>query len=88
MAIATNTYLLMYPRPILANMISTDPDIADSLFAALRNISPNEMREHARVYAGEMFKIEPKDLANVRIQLPENLTAANPQQELPFRKAQ
>jgi len=83
-AIATNTYLLLYPRQPLAKIIARRPGERRHIFAALQHSAANGMRDHARVHAGGLFKIEPRELANVRIDLPPTLGADNVREQLSF----
>jgi adenine-specific DNA-methyltransferase len=69
-AIATNTYLLLYPRPRLAEILSRRPAEGGHVFLALQQAAANGVRENARVYAGGLLKIEPRDLSNVRLSIP------------------
>lgn len=69
-AIATNTYLLLYPRPAVAQILSRHPAAASQLFSALQQAAANGLREHARVHAGGLLKIEPRELCNVRLSFP------------------
>jgi adenine-specific DNA-methyltransferase len=69
-AIATNTYLLMYPRPRLAAFISQHPEFAGVLFASLKRAAVAGIHDYARVHAGGLFKIEPRELSRVAITMP------------------
>ncbi len=69
-AIATNTYLLLYPRPPLAEILSRRPAAGRDLFSVLQEAAANGVSEHARVHAGGLLKIEPRELLNVRLAIP------------------
>ena len=69
-AIATNTYLLLYPRPPLAEILSRRPAARADLFSVLQQAAANGVIEHARVHAGGLLKIEPRELLNVRLAIP------------------
>lgn len=85
-AIATNTYILMYPKPPLAKAIAENPALADLMFEILQKAAESEMHQHTRVYAGGLHKIEPKELSNVVLDLPPELisVASHNQLQLPF----
>ncbi|MBI3477427.1 MAG: Eco57I restriction-modification methylase domain-containing protein [Acidobacteria bacterium] len=82
-AIATNTYLLLYPRPSLAEMLSRDPTAASRVFAMLQQTAEVGFREYGRVHAGGLVKIEPRELLEVRLEVPSSLAidAITDQQE-------
>lgn len=61
-AIATNTYLMLYPKPALKRLIDEFPEMIPVLFSALERASASEIHELARFHAGGLTKIEPKDL--------------------------
>jgi hypothetical protein len=85
-AIATNTYLLLYPRPPLAETLSRDPTAASRVFAMLRHAEENGLREHARVHAGGLLKIEPRELLDVRLEVPSNLAVDAINDQLEFSR--
>jgi adenine-specific DNA-methyltransferase len=64
-AIATNLYLMLYPRNGLAMLLRQDADRAADVFALLGKVSGHELRGEGRVYGGGLNKIEPKELARV-----------------------
>lgn len=68
-ATATNTYLMLYPRPILARAISKDPGLVRVIWQVLKNTSPEAMVNEGRVYGGGLHKLEPKELGNIRIDI-------------------
>ncbi|MDI9853994.1 Eco57I restriction-modification methylase domain-containing protein [Comamonas sp. 17RB] len=61
-AIATNTYLMLYPKPALQRLLENSPDYASMLFKSLEQASVDEILELTRSHAGGLTKIEPKDL--------------------------
>jgi adenine-specific DNA-methyltransferase len=83
-AIATNTYLLLYPRPALAKILSNDPEAAGRIFSTLQQAAANGIRDHARVYAGGMLKIEPRDLLDVHLAAPTLPPLENIKSQLEF----
>ncbi len=64
-AIATNSYLMLYPKNHLQQAISKKPNSVYKIWKALKNISGNDIEEEGRIYGGGLKKIEPKELANV-----------------------
>ena len=64
-ATATNVYLMLYPKPLLARQLETRPGAMRKLWEALNIIKPETLLGSGRVYGGGMHKLEPKELANV-----------------------
>ncbi len=64
-ATAANVYLLLYPKPMLARALMRSPQLARKVWAALNEISPKTLLGEGRVYGGGLYKMEPKELANV-----------------------
>jgi len=64
-AIAANVYLLLYPKKELAAAIKKEPNLIQSLWEMLKSIKPEALRGEGRVYGGELYKMEPKELGNV-----------------------
>ena len=64
-AIATNSYLMLYPKAILQKAIIQTPDILYKVWDALGNITANDLESEGRVYGGGLKKIEPKELSLV-----------------------
>jgi adenine-specific DNA-methyltransferase len=64
-ATVANVYLAMYPTPLLARAIKNDKTLIRRVWRGLNTIGTNQLLSEARVYGGGMFKLEPKELANV-----------------------
>lgn len=64
-AIVTNSYLMLYPKAHLQQVISANPNSIYKIWEILKGISGNEIEEEGRVYGGGLKKIEPKELAKV-----------------------
>jgi len=64
-AIAANTYLMLYPKPNIAEQINKQPGAIQSIWKELNSIKPEMLISEGRVYGGGLYKLEPKELANV-----------------------
>lgn len=64
-ATVANVYLAMYPTPLLARAIKNDKTLIRRVWGVLNTISSEQLLCEGRVYGGGMFKLEPKELANV-----------------------
>ncbi|MBS5727431.1 MAG: Eco57I restriction-modification methylase domain-containing protein [Faecalibacterium sp.] len=65
-AIATNSYLMLYPKTSLSEVMTKTPDALHEIWRALTNIAPDEIESEGRIYGGGLKKIEPKELACVK----------------------
>ena len=66
-SIATNSYLLLYPKKPLDEILCQLPELKDKIWVFLNNISQDMIKAEGRVYGGGLYKIEPKELNNVPI---------------------
>ncbi len=64
-ATVANVYLAMYPTPLLARALKNDKTLIYRVWRVLNTISTDQLLSEGRVYGGGMFKLEPKELANV-----------------------
>jgi methylase of polypeptide subunit release factors len=64
-ATAANVYLLLYPRPFLAQEMVRDPGLALRIWKLLNETHPETFLEEGRVYGGGLHKLEPRELARV-----------------------
>lgn len=64
-ATAANVYLLLYPKPTLARALANDPQLGRRVWEFLDAIPPETLLGEGRVYGGGLYKMEPKELANV-----------------------
>ena len=67
-AIVTNSYLMLYPKSHLRNLIETNPKAIDLVWEILNEISSESMRYEGRVYGGGLHKMEPSELGNLPAQ--------------------
>lgn len=60
-ATAPNTYLLLYPKPILENNML----LLKSIWKILNELPVELITRNGRIYGGGLYKLEPKELGNV-----------------------
>jgi adenine-specific DNA-methyltransferase len=63
-SIASNVYLLLYPKPKLQSVLSS-PDDYERLFGALKQITGHSLKSSGREYGGGLHKMEPSELSSV-----------------------
>jgi adenine-specific DNA-methyltransferase len=66
-AIASNSYLMLYPRDKVLQFLGGSVDRARALWRELRAIRPEALSGAGRVYGGGMHKLEPGELAAVPV---------------------
>jgi adenine-specific DNA-methyltransferase len=64
-AIVANSYLILYPRPVLETLLVKHPELVELFWEALNGMTEGAMVDEGRVYGGGMHKLEPSELANV-----------------------
>jgi hypothetical protein len=64
-ATAANVYLLLYPKPGLAKALTETPGLDLEIWRFLNGIDATTLLGEGRVYGGGLYKMEPKELANV-----------------------
>lgn len=64
-ATAANVYLLLYPLPTLATALNEDPQLGLQVWRFLDSIPTERLLGEGRVYGGGLYKMEPRELANV-----------------------
>ena len=64
-ATALNVYLMLYPRPLLAGAMQRDRSLARAIWELLNEIPAETLLGEGRVYGGGLYKMEPRELANV-----------------------
>ncbi len=65
-AIATNSYLMLYPKKELQFFLDANSSNAALVWDALKQISVLDFSDEQRVYGGGLKKIEPRELAKVK----------------------
>ncbi len=73
-AIATNGYLLLYPRKRLKAALLQNASLKRKVFSQLQKISIEHLQDSGRVYGGGLYKLEPKELGSVSIDFMKDLT--------------
>ncbi len=64
-AIATNLYLMLYPRQCMAALLRQRPELSAEVFKILGDVTGHELRCRGRVYGDGLYKNEPKELARI-----------------------
>ncbi len=64
-AAATNVFLMLYPKPALAERLAEHEGAIRDIWASLNAIDAQTLLGNGRVYGGGLHKLEPKELANV-----------------------
>jgi adenine-specific DNA-methyltransferase len=64
-AIATNTYLMLYPNSSVCELLKKEPRLSLTLFNLLKDSSWHSLHEFSRSHAGGLSKIEPRELEEV-----------------------
>jgi adenine-specific DNA-methyltransferase len=76
-AIAANVYLMLYPKPILADALLRQPSLKRDLWLSLNGISEESLISGGRVYGGGLHKLEPKELGNVFVEITSNMSISD-----------
>lgn len=64
-AIATNSFLMLYPKGALARFVHGDAERNEAVWSVLLGISAQDIRNAGRSYGGGLQKVEPRELARV-----------------------
>lgn len=63
-ATAPNVYLMLYPKPLLKELLIVDSNLPKRVWQALNEITPDVLVGEGRVYGGGLHKMEPNELGN------------------------
>jgi hypothetical protein len=66
-AIGTNVFLLLYPKPTLKTSLDGREDRMLELLNILNGLARDHVVGEGRTYGGGLHKLEPKELANLRL---------------------
>lgn len=76
-AIALNTYLLLYPREWLMNLLKENNALYEIILSALNESAERIIQQQTRVYSGGLQKLEPGELKGLPIvDLPDEIVMA------------
>jgi len=64
-ALAPNVYLLLYPKPVLEDILRDHREMSAQIFRQLQRIDIWALLREGRTYGGALHKIEPKELERV-----------------------
>ena len=64
-AIAANSFLMLYPKNALKDILDTSRGCEEEVWRILANIPSADIMACGRSYGGGLYKVEPKELANV-----------------------
>jgi hypothetical protein len=67
-AVASNLYLLLYPKGPLQSALRANPALYEKIFLALRKIETAAFIREGRVYGGGLYKMEPNELGRLSAQ--------------------
>jgi len=83
-AIATNVFLMLYPKPNIRFLLSENRSRMEELLDCLNDLKKQVLIDGGRTYGGGLHKLEPSELANLLMpKLPEWLRTQT-QAELVF----
>ena len=68
-AVALNTYLLLYPKPWLMDVLKGNESLCRKLLSALNDSAEKIIAQQTRIYSGGLQKIEPNELKNLPISM-------------------
>jgi len=86
-AVATNVYLMMYPKGPLKRLLTREPDASHRAWEALQRTVAEHWSSSGRVYGGGLHKVEPSELGrlpatSILVAMPELRRTFGPQLSL------
>lgn len=66
-AVATNSYLMLYPKPFWRNQAKLNPELLYKVWQMLSAIKTEDLTDQGRTYGGGLEKMEPSELGNVPV---------------------
>jgi hypothetical protein len=66
-ALATNSYLLLYPKAFWRTQAKHDPALVRQVWEVLNGITAQDLINEGRTYGGGLEKMEPSELGNVPV---------------------
>ena len=73
--IATNSYLLLYPKVPLTRLLKRDCSLRIQIFDSLCRIGRLSFEKEGRLYGGGLIKIEPRELGKISWELSPSLAS-------------
>lgn len=67
-AIGTNVFLLLYPKPVLKSLLAGRDERLFELLDVLNGLAEESVVREGRTYGGGLHKLEPRELANLRLE--------------------
>ena len=64
-ATVTNSWLALYPTPLLKEFLQRMPGLDVEILKQLNSIPPERLIDEGRVYGGGMYKLAPKEMARI-----------------------
>ena len=76
-ALALNTYILLYPKMWLQELLDLDAELYEELLFSLNKTADELLVQNSRIYSGALHKVEPGDLKKLPIlYLPKSIKKA------------
>lgn len=76
-AVALNTYILLYPREWLMNLLNENDSLYEKILSALNKSAEKVIVQQTRIYSGGLHKLEPGELKGLpAVDLPDEILKA------------
>ena len=66
-AIALNTYIMVYPKQWLFDLLCNNDKLCLHLLECLNDVGSYDLLQNSRVYSGGLMKLEPGTLKNLKL---------------------